>query len=279
MYDEIYNYTDSNFTIAYKNGKAGLIDTNTGKPITEFVYDIMENNLPRCVKGYKDHKVFEDELDFFFAMHSGINKDYCTMSKNYKWGLLNKKGEVVFDFKYKYPIKLLGILCRISGYYIANVEGYEGVIDKNSNIILEPIYDHIMESENYWSCEKDNLFGLADINGKMVAEIKYDSVVAVSSTRPCFIAEKDFKYGLITLNDEIISDFVYENLSSNNDGEFYIGIIDDKYGVINYEGKTILDFKYDYISFCTNENKKAAFMVNYKNKKELFDENGEKLWK
>ena len=181
MYDEIFNYTDSNFTIAYKNGKAGLIDTNTGKPITEFVYDIMENNLPRCVKGYKDHKVFEDELDFFFAMHAGINKDYCTMSKNNKWGLLNKKGEVVFDFKYKYPIKLLGILCRISGYYIANVEGHEGVIDKNSNIILEPIYDHIMESENYWSCEKDNLFGLADINGKMVADIKYDNAFGIAT--------------------------------------------------------------------------------------------------
>ena len=278
MYDEIFNYINSDYTIAYKGSKAGLIDVNTGNPITEFIYDIMENSLPKHNNGYKDNKMFEDEFDFFFAMHAGINEDYCTMNKNYKWGLLNKKGNVVFDFKYKYPIQLLNIFRYISGYYIVKADGYEGVLDKNSNIILEPVYDHIMDSNYYWSCEKDNLFGLADINGKMVADIKYSSVCSASTTRPCFIAEKDSKFGLITLNDEIISDFIYEFLIGENDGEFYLGTINDKYGVINYEGKIILDFKYDYISFCTNKNKKVAFLAEYKNKKGLFNVNGEKSW-
>ncbi len=278
MYDEIFCYTDSDFTIAYKNGKAGLVDVNTGKPVTEFVYDIMENNLPRCADGYKDSKMFEDEFDFFFAMHAGICQDYCTMSKNYKWGLLNKNGQVVFDFKYKYPIQLLDIFRYISGYYIVKQDGYEGVIDKNSNIILEPVFDHIMDDKYYWSCEKDNLFGLADINGKMVVDIKYNSICVSSTTRPCFIAEKEAKFGLITLNDEIISDFIYDSLISENDGEFYLADLNGKYGVINYEGKIVLDFKYDYISACTNKNNKVAFLATYKNKKELLNENGERLW-
>ena len=67
MYDEIFNYDNSDFTIAYKNGKAGLIDVNTGKSITEFIYDIVEDknsgNLSDLIK-------FEDDIspNFFIEM-------------------------------------------------------------------------------------------------------------------------------------------------------------------------------------------------------------------
>ncbi len=277
MYDEIFYYKNSDFTIAYKNGKAGLIDVNTGKPITEFIYDIIKEknrlSLSNLIKSKDD-----DDPNLYIAMLAGISKDYCTMSKNHKWGLLNKEGKVVLDFKYKYPIELLNIFRYISGYYIVNADGYEGVLDENSNIILEPVYDHIMDSNLYWSCEKDNLFGLADINGKMAVDIKYSFVSAASMTKPYFIAQKKSKYGLITLNDEIISDFVYGHLTSEKDGEFYIGMLNGKYGVINYKGEIILDFKFDYITSCSNSDFKLTFLTKYKGKQEVFDENGEKLW-
>ena len=278
MYDKIFDYDNSNFTIAYKNNKAGLIDVNSGKPLTEFIYDIVEDTINDMLN---DLLVLEDNNSKpspFCAMLAGISKDYCTMSKNQKWGLLDKNGKVVFDFKYKYPIQLLNKNRYNSGYYIVNIDGFEGVLDENSNIIIEPVYDHIMESKNYWCCEKNNREGLADINGHFVTEIKYPSICAASSTRPCFIARKGFLSGLITLNDKIIFDFNYMNLKSENDGEFYIGTLKGKYGVINYEGKIVLNFKYDHISVCTNKNNKVAFLVRYKDKQELLDENGEKLW-
>ena len=194
------------------------------------------------------------------------------MSKNHKWGLLDKNGKVIFDFKYRYPIQLLSFHRYISDCYIVNADGYEGVLDKNSNIILAPVYNHIMEEKHYWCCEKDNCSGLADINGEFVTKIKYDSISCASINKPYFIAKKNSKYGLITLNDEIIADFVYEYLSSEKNGRFCIGKLKGKYGVINYKGEIILDFKYDYISVCTNKNNKVAFLTEYKNKKELLNE-------
>ena len=176
MYDKIFDYNKSNVTIAYKDSYAGLVNVNTGKPITDFIYDIIEDKNS-C--NLSDLIAFEDDYNdnpyLRYGRHVIRNGDYFTMRKNNKWGLLDKNGKVIFDFKYRRPINLLGVFV-IPGYYVVQAGRREGVLDKNSNIILEPVYDHIMQNKNYWSCEKNDRFGLADVNGNMVADIKYISV-------------------------------------------------------------------------------------------------------
>ncbi len=82
MYDEIYFFENSNYTVARKGNKIGLVDVNTGKPLTKFTYD----------------RIRKDNEMFSFLK---LNEDYCPMKENGKWGLLDSKGKVVFDFIYE----------------------------------------------------------------------------------------------------------------------------------------------------------------------------------
>lgn len=89
------------------------------------------------------------------------------------------------------------------GFSIIIENGKKGVIDKNGNVIIPSLYKDIRQYSHHFNIKDDKKkVGLADINGKIIIQPKYED---------CWIREDGFiilknkgKYGLADLNGKTI---------------------------------------------------------------------------
>ena len=227
-YDKIVPFYHSNndYTVAIINGKSGLIDNN-GNQLTEFIYDDLSKEF------------VEDFPDDFGWIHfeNSWNK-YCRMRLNGKWGLLDKNGNIVVDFKYTNPVQEWG-----ENFIIQSEEENsctQLIIDRNQNVIKELHYDSVTPEEEYAFVMKNGKCGLINNKIQTLIECKYDSLHKM-----------------------------YENkyLSAYND---------DKSGVVDLKGNVILDIIYDMVEIAKFDNK-YTFRVKYNDKYALYNEQGKRI--
>jgi hypothetical protein len=93
--------------------------------------------------------------------------------KDGKWGYIDARGQTVIDFVFDeihrddYP----------EGLYPVVVNGKEGLMDKERNWVLEPIYEEIYPStEDLFGVQKDGKVGFADHKGRIVIDFQYRGV-------------------------------------------------------------------------------------------------------
>ena len=224
-YDRIvpFYHSNNNYTVAIMNGKSGLIDFN-GKQLTEFIYDDLS-------------KEFVEEFpDDFGWMHfeNSWNK-YCRMRLNGKWGLLDKNGNIVVDFKYLNPVQEWG-----ENFIIQSEEENfctQLIIDRNQNVIKELYYDSITPEGEYAFVIKNGKCGLINNEFQTLIKCKYDSLHKM---------------------------YEHKYLSAYNA---------DKSGVVDLKGNVILDIIYDMVEIAKFDNK-YTFSVKSNNKYALFNEEG-----
>ena len=236
-YEKIIPYQDIEYTVAILNGKAGLI-TKEGEPLTEFIYDDLEDYYKNEFLDVFDDLGVEDIEHWKLTAYE--NKKYCSLRLNGKWGLLNNKGEVVLDFKYNSPLKVIERDDLPYHYLNTNVllnENWEEFIDKNK-------YDHI----------------------------------AYNATVCALVYFKNLKFGLMNLNCEFVTEPKFDDIDIYNEipsGAFFVSE-DCKKGVIDKDGKVILDSIYDEISYEIKE-KEIFFIAKAKNHEFKFNNKGDLL--
>lgn len=116
-YDGVY-FENLNTIIVEKNGKYGVIN--------------------------KDNKI---EIPLKYDEISPlINGKYYIVENNYKSGVINKKGEEIIPTIYEMIDQIIGNYVIIS-----TLEGV-GVINLNNQIVIEPIYDYILQENNEFKC-------------------------------------------------------------------------------------------------------------------------------
>ena len=147
--------------------------------LTGFIYDLVEDteqNWEGVLELLCEN--FDSKSNDCFDLTKCMTKDYCSMRKNGKWGILDNKGEVVIDFKYDHEIDMVYNELDQT-YYIINLDGQEGLLHSKSNVIIEPKFDRIIKSgDKYWLCEIDGKYLLKDCNGKILFKKRYDSIRA-----------------------------------------------------------------------------------------------------
>ena len=89
--------------IFIKNGKYGAVDTLSGKPVTEFAYDMIifgKNGIHQLKKGKKYAHCLDNGKILPYDEVSDLKFSFYRVRKGSKWGIINERSEEVVPCKY-----------------------------------------------------------------------------------------------------------------------------------------------------------------------------------
>lgn len=133
------------------------------------------------------------------------------------------------------------------------------------NVIEGPIFKGKMYTD-----DNPMYYGFMDNNGKVVIELKYDSLK--QPTDGLIVAQKDGKWGCINEKGKEVFDFEFDTIDNFYDG-FAAAKKGGRWGVINSKGKTVINFKYEKLLVIGNK----IFLFKSDGKWGLSDLNGKIL--
>lgn len=191
---------------------------------------------------------------------------------------------IINEMGYSYKIEEI---TEINYTILVHEEKY-GVIDKQGNIIIEPIYDAVQipnPSKPVFICFGDyneetkqyqtKVFN--DKNEQLFQEYETVQVIPIETNiettpyeKSTLIYQQNGKYGLVNLEGKEITEPIYDEISSINykEGTFAVKL-DGKVGVINLNGKVIIKPEYETITSDNyynekTQNKTTGFIVSQK---------------
>lgn len=223
-YEPIYNnFSTDNPQISFKNlkGKYGVVDWQGNEKIP-FVYD--------------------EALDFKRSKN-------CIAKKNGKFGVISYQNKEIFPFIYD-EINELDEVENLKNTYLLSNKKEDKIVNINGKTFLSgyqmihPIfYDH-----SKFIVKKNNKFGIADLQSKILLPIVFDEISDWVEYGPedRHIVKRNGKYGMVeykTFKEKIpaIYDFVFIARD-----KVFVGK-DEKYGIIDLNNKIICPLIYDEI--------------------------------
>lgn len=242
--------------IIIENGKVGYIDEN-GKIIIEPQFDY-------CGGQYF---YLSDCTDFFYT------DGYAIVTKGNKYGLINRKGKTVLNFKYDVLID------EFDGNYLTTVNGKYGMINHKGKTVIPFLFDSeyflsaddifpakindicvlynpkdgsVSETEyshtspffhGYAVVEKGREEGIIDRKGNVIFDAVYDEIDNFNKEYIC--ASKNSQWSFMNIKQERVIDSVYYDAECFEDG--YAVVKRFKYGVIDSLGNIIIPFEYEHL--------------------------------
>nr|WP_315249654.1 WG repeat-containing protein [uncultured Flavobacterium sp.] len=235
-YTQINSVSSSKNFIVKLNDRMGIIDEN--------------ENIVLPIE-YKDIKTYPYNDGSFLA----VNKDG-------KYGCVLINGKVSLPFEYD----------QINTSYSNSLKTTKnnkcGLIQVNSGTPTEIVtceYDNINIENETFIVEKNNLFGMLDSFGKLIAPCEYESIDKVVSKNNnyssnfVFIAKKNKKFVLLDKNAQQISAIAYSNISPvtflNKSGSYYdeskfsylMCQNNNKAGLLDMMGQQVMESNYEEI--------------------------------
>lgn len=305
-YSEVYRVTDIDnkkgiYLIAYKNGKAGLLENQ--RKILDFEYDDIEYNkvsdlfavkksLKQGVFDKTGKKIIDIEYETILFSESSINanngetitifdlngndkndNEYTniyktgnenydiTINKNGKYGVKDKNGNVIIKNNYQY------IEYAYSKYFIVTNEGKIGILNDEGKSEVDFIYDIIQKIDNTNVMQainfSENTIDIYDINAKKTVSVK-NAYIYMEKDYIKILSDTERKY--IDNNGKEISN---KEIYLQND--LFASLKDGKWGFTNVDGKVIVDYKYDMV---TELNKYGFAGIKQNNLWGVIDRNG-----
>ncbi|MBF1585718.1 MAG: WG repeat-containing protein [Prevotella sp.] len=289
LYDSIevacsYCTTASNYFIV-KKGLYGLCNNN-GEFIVDPQYTAIKYRYLRyfkLTKGDSCHYLFNykdiiKDITLDDAMPITIQRNeqkrfYFNYKQGKAWGLLREDGQPIIAVQYDKPLQKVGYIHSDStAYFITCKDNLFGLIDINNKIVLPFQYKKIEHTDFYNTIELTTDEGkqLYNMAKKQLAlNLFYDK----SNVTDRYLYLK--KNGLETAVDyhhmQILFPFKYNSMSGLNDNEHFIVTIEGKTAVVNREDKQIIPYGYDEIQATCKPNlfvikkEKQYGIVNLKN--------------
>ena len=262
-----YRTNAGNYFIV-KKGLYGLCN-NEGKFIVDPQYTAIEYRYLRyfkLTKGDSCHYLFNYKgiikditLDDAMPITIQRNEQKCFYF-NYKqgkaWGLLRENGQQIIAVQYDKPLQKVGYIHSDStAYFIACKDNLFGLIDINNKIVLPFQYKNIQPTYLYNTIELTTDEGkqLYNMTKKQLAlNLFYDK----SSVSDRFLYLK--RNGLETAVDcrhmQILFPFKYNSILGLNDNEHFMVTIEGKTAVINRQDKQLIPYGYDEIKVTSKPN-------------------------
>ena len=136
-------------------------------------------------------------------------------------------------------------------YHIFVENGKVGLKDATDRVVLFAVYDGIVftGTDTPICVCKDGKWGLTDVNGRTIADTKYDNLSGTCNGR--ILAGKDDRGGFLDYDGKEVIPLIYENVQAFTDAEYCFGTPcalvqkDGKWGTINTNGEVIIPFEYD----------------------------------
>ncbi|MEA2099809.1 MAG: WG repeat-containing protein [Campylobacterota bacterium] len=165
-------------------------------------------------------------------------------------------GDRVFDKEFDYDSEH-----RIffKNFHKVLVDGKKGVIDKQGDFLVEPIYDEILI---HWDGEyivlnlKDKI-ELYDIKKDIYRDFGCEDIKISKE----FIFIKKQRYAIFTKEFKKLTEYKYQEITTNEDGTLILAKEDDKAGVLDKNLKIIIPFIYDSLGLVYNDGTKHSRMI------------------
>ena len=281
-YDEINSFDyNEGLLLVKKDNKYGVININ-GVTVVKEEYDKIESD------GYYEDNETQYKKSGFIV---GKNKD-----NSIKYGYINRNAELVLDTKYE-QIDRIENPEKNNDIYLIAIENGQAGFYKNKDNIIKHEYEDIEYDKNN-KClvlQKNSKQGLADFNGNIQIELKYDNIIIsgkyVNAQSGDNIEVFDYstkqkinydnviglnqtsseKYSIAITDNETFKIIDNENKELKTReyqyleyiyGDYFITYKNKKFGIINSNGDKIVDFKYDSIQKIPNTNLVQAVIFN-----------------
>ena len=262
-----YRTNTGNYFIV-KKGLYGLCN-NEGKFIVDPQYTAIEYRYLRyfkLTKGDSCHYLFNykdiiKDIKLDDAMPITIQRNeqklfYFNYKQGKAWGLLRENGQSVIAVQYDKPLQKVGYIHSDStAYFIACKDNLFGLIDINNKIVLPFQYKNIQPTFLYNTIELTTDEGkqLYNMTKKQLAlNLFYDK----SSVSDRFLYLK--RNGLETAVDckhmQLLFPFKYNSILGLNDNEHFMVTIEGKTAVINRQDKQLIPYGYDEIKVTSKPN-------------------------
>ncbi|MCL2772366.1 MAG: WG repeat-containing protein [Oscillospiraceae bacterium] len=162
------------------------------------------------------------------------------VSKNGKWGYIDKNGEVVIPLIYDFAdffSEGLAAVCK---------DGKWGYIDKNGEVVIPLIYDFA----DYFNggvayILSGNNVGYIDKTGEVVVLLKYSSYISYLGDGLILVYNDDENETVIEDIDSGNVIFRYDSISSFGENGLAAASKDGKWGFINKKGEVVIPLVYD----------------------------------
>lgn len=225
--------------------------------------------------------IIKNNSKYNFQIEEVKEINYVVFSENNKFGVINKKGEVVVQPRYDIvqipnPSKPV-FICKYNYDAEKNQYSIKVFNDKSEQILYQYVIVEAIElnsgispipyEKSVLKYMKDNKYGLIDFSGKVIVKAKYDEIRSFDYNEGLLLVKEKDKYGIININgavvvktkyDQVLSDGYYEPGSDYKKSGYIVGKKDGdsyKYGYINFKRKKVLDCKYDQIARVPNKNR------------------------
>ena len=204
-------------------------------------------------------RAFSITIDFNYG---NANRSYrgglLSVPRNGKWGVVDKRGEVVVPFEYDN----IGTISRTGDCIVIEKNGKRGIIDRNCREIIPCIYDGIspFDEAGLAQVQDKGKFGYIDRTGRVVIPVIYDNAGSFSNYEGTVYEElnyfcKDDKLGFLDSRGNVVIPFEYDAnpIAGNYDWGYLAGFNEGlsaakkngKICFIDKTGKELTPYIYD----------------------------------
>lgn len=162
--------------------------------------------------------------------------------------------------------------------FIERSENKFGITDSLKNVIVPFLYDFIEFKNQRLIIRKNNLNGLYSLDNKELLPIEFDFILPRKNERFILWTKKSM-FGLSDINGKIIIPIKYKRVSSTVNDDFYITENGNNLnGIFDFNGKNIIPEEYkfytvdNYRIFATKDNKSLIIDIQKTEKNIILDE-------
>lgn len=228
-------------------------------------------------RGYINRFTGEIEIPLEYSKAWVFSEGLAAVESNKKLLFINHDGDVVIDKDFQ-PYYNESSYVFKNGYCPIkdHATGNTGLINKNGNWVLEPVYDYVYFDKGFWQVQKDGMNGLYNHNLVLMFATTNTGISISESDKTIEVRAADHIARRYDFEGNILVDFVIDDISNmvyemdelrnditnseENDTDTKVygiancqkylvrtGKYDDYYGLLDRNGKRITDPIYSYI--------------------------------
>ena len=265
----ISNYrTNAGNYFIVKKGLYGLCN-NEGKFIVDPQYTAIKYRYLRyfkLTKGDSCHYLFNykdiiKDITLDDAMPITIQRNeqkrfYFNYKQGKAWGLLREDGQPIIAVQYDKPLQKVGYIHSDStAYFITCKDNLFGLIDINNKIVLPFQYKNIQPTYLYNTIELTTDEGKQLYNmtkKQLVLNLFYDK--SSVSERYLYLKKNGLETAVDCKHMQILFPFKYNSILGLNDNEHFIVTTEGKTAVVNRQDKQLIPYGYDEIKVTSKPN-------------------------
>ena len=273
----ISNYrTNAGNYFIVKKGLYGLCN-NEGKFIVDPQYTAIKYRYLRffkLTKGDSCHYLFNykdiikditlDDAMPITMQRNEQNLFYFNYKQGKAWGLLRENGQPIIAVQYDKPLEKVGYIHSDStAYFIACKDNLFGLIDINNKIVLPFQYKNIQPTYLYNTIELTTDEGkkLYNMTKKQLAlNLFYDK--SSVSDRYLYLKRNGLETAVDCKYMQLLFPFKYNSILALNNNEHFIVVTEGKTAVVNRQDKQLIPYGYDEIKVT---NKPNLFIIKKEN--------------